>query len=319
MSTRSALGAMARTVRRLLGTERPLILMYHRIADLEHDPWELAVSPTRFAIQLEILRTKRDVVPLSWLVERLERGQSAPRAVAITFDDGYVDLLDNAKPLLARYTCPATVFLPPAFVGQPGGFWWDILTRIFLATPELPAQLTLDHAGGSTVWDMRAGTRRTVHDEVWTVLKFMGDGERAGYLATLVAWAGISADAPTSDRCMDEEQLRNFSQPGVLDFGAHTMNHPSLPQLSASEQAEEISRSRNWIVETLGIQPHGLAFPFGDYNKETLAAALSSGVQFACTTVPDAVRRGADRFALPRVAIGNLDAASFERLIASHG
>ncbi|UXN72359.1 polysaccharide deacetylase family protein [Devosia sp. A8/3-2] len=245
MSTRSALGGTARTVRRLLGTERPLILMYHRIADLDHDPWELAVSPARFAIQLEILRAKRDVVPLSRLVERLERGQSAPRAVAITFDDGYVDLLDNAKPLMARYTCPATVFLPPAFVGHPGGFWWDTLTRIFSATPDLPAQLTLDHAGRSTAREMRADTRRTVHDEIWAVLKFMGDAEQAGHLATTVTWAGIPADAPASDRCMTEEQLRNFSQPGVFDFGAHTMNHPSLPQLSASEQAEEISRSRN--------------------------------------------------------------------------
>ncbi|KFC67376.1 Polysaccharide deacetylase [Devosia sp. LC5] len=319
MSARSTLGGMARTVRRLLGGERPLILMYHRIADLDHDPWELAVSPDRFAMQLQILRARRDIVPLSWLVERLERGQSAPRAAAITFDDGYVDLLDNAKPLLARYTCPATVFLPPAFVGQPGGFWWDTLTRIFLATPDLPAQLTLDHDGKSLAWDVRTDTRRKVHDEVWAALKFMGDTERAGHLATLVAWAGIPADAPASDRCMTEEQLRAFSQPGVLDFGAHTMSHPSLPHLAAPAQAEEISRSSNWIVETLGIEPQGLAFPFGDYNKETLAAARSSGVQFACTTVADAIRRRADRFALPRVAIGNLDTASFERLIASHG
>jgi peptidoglycan/xylan/chitin deacetylase (PgdA/CDA1 family) len=315
MSTRSTLGSMARSARRMLGAERPLILMYHRVADLDHDPWELAVSPVLFAGHLDILRAKRNVVPLSWLADRLERGKSAPHAVAITFDDGYVDMLDNAKPLMERHSCPGTVFLPPAFVGQSDGFWWDTLTRIFLATPDLPPHLTLD---GSAAWRVQPDNRRAVHDEVWARLKFMTDTERANHLAHLLAWAGLPADAPASDRCMTEAQLRAFSQPGFLDFGAHTMRHPSLPHLSPPAQADEISGSRNWIVATLGLEPTGLAYPFGDHDKQTLAAARSSGVRFACTTVADAVRRGADLFALPRIAIGNLDASSFERLIASH-
>ena len=306
---------MARMARRMLGTERPLILMYHRIADLEHDPWELAVSPSRFAGHLDVLRSRRDVVPLSWLAGRIEQGQLAPHAVAITFDDGYVDLLNNARPLLERHTSPATVFLPPGFVGAAGGFWWDTLTRIFLATPELPGQLAL----GTTEWDVRSDNRRAVHDAVWALLKPMRRDERAGRLADLVAWAGVVAAAPAGDRCMSEAQLRSFAQPGFVDLGAHTMSHPSLPLLPVTEQADEIGHSRRWILDVLGIEPKGLAYPFGDYDKQTLIAARMSGVGFACTTVPDAVRRRADLFALPRLAIGNLDAARFEQLIAGYG
>lgn len=309
------MGAVARMARRMLGTERPLILMYHRIADLQHDPWELAVSPSRFAGHLDVLRTRRDVVPLAWLAGRIEQGKPAPHAVAISFDDGYVDLLSNARPLLERHTCPATVFLPPGFVGAAGGFWWDTLTRIFLATPDLPGRLAL----GSGEWEVRSDNRRAVHDEVWALLKRLGTKERAGQLAQLVAWAGVAADAPEGDRCMNEAQLRSFAQPGFVDLGAHTMSHPSLPLLPAAEQADEIGRSRRWIVDVLGIEPKGLAFPFGDYDRHTLAAARTGGVGFACTTVPDAIRRRADLLALPRLAIGNLDATRFEQLVAGYG
>ena len=41
------------------------------------------------------------------------------RLVAITFDDGYLSLLDHAAPLLARYGFRATLFLTTGFVGQP--------------------------------------------------------------------------------------------------------------------------------------------------------------------------------------------------------
>lgn len=306
---------MARRARRMLGTERPLILMYHRIADLDHDPWALAVSPSHFAGHLDVLRARRDVVPLSWLAGRIEQDRPAPHAVAITFDDGYVDLLDNARPLLERHTCPATVFLPPGFVGAAGGFWWDALTRIFLATPDLPGRLML----GSDAWEVRSDNRRALHDEVWALLKPMNQGERAAELTALLAWAKLSGEAPMADRCMTETQLHSFAQPGFVDLGAHTMTHPSLPLLPPSEQTEEISHSWQWIFDVLGLEPRGLAFPFGDHDQQTLAAARSSGVGFACTTVPDAVRRGADLFALPRLAVGNLDAADFEKLIARYG
>jgi hypothetical protein len=38
---------------------KPLILMYHRIADDPIDPWALAVSPLHFEEQLDVLRRTR--------------------------------------------------------------------------------------------------------------------------------------------------------------------------------------------------------------------------------------------------------------------
>lgn len=320
MSARRVLGRMARLGRTALRGERPLILLYHRIEECPHDPWDLAVSPTNFAQHLDLLRRRRTIVPLSWLVERIEQGRNADHSVAITFDDGYCDLLTNAKPLLLRHGAPATVFVPGGLVGKVSGFWWDTLTRIFLGTPTLPDLLTIDRAGQTSSWAVsgEAEVRRKVHDAVWAQFKAMSQRERGQQLTQLCAWAGVSSAAPLDDRCMTEAELAEFIQPGLLDLGAHTMTHPSLPLLSEDEQDAEIRNSLAWITTTLGIQPIGLAYPFGDYDAVTRDTARTAGVRFAFTTASGAIRPGMDVLALPRVPATNLDAEAFGQWLDCH-
>ena len=109
---------------------RPLILMYHRIADEPFDPWGNAVSPAHFKEHLEILRRTRQPLSLTEFVRGLEAGTLPNDAVALTFDDGYVDNLVGGKPHLAAAGVPATVFLATGYLGRLGEFWWDELARV---------------------------------------------------------------------------------------------------------------------------------------------------------------------------------------------
>src|SRR6516165_2586329 len=77
---------------------RPLILMYHRIADEPVDPWWLSVSPTYFEEHLRVIRRSRHVLPLWKFIKDTRAGTLRPDAVALTFDDGYVDNLTFGKP-----------------------------------------------------------------------------------------------------------------------------------------------------------------------------------------------------------------------------
>jgi peptidoglycan/xylan/chitin deacetylase (PgdA/CDA1 family) len=86
----------------------PVILMYHRVAEPPCDPWGLAVN---FEQQMRVLRAHRRPLPMSEFVQRLCLGTLPDRAVGITFDDGYIDNLLNAKSILRRYEIPATFFL----------------------------------------------------------------------------------------------------------------------------------------------------------------------------------------------------------------
>jgi peptidoglycan/xylan/chitin deacetylase (PgdA/CDA1 family) len=106
------------------------------VAEPACDPWELAVSLDHFDQQMDALRRVRRPLSMGQFVEGMFGGNLPERAVAVTFDDGYVDNLLNAKPILERHSIPATVFLATGEISQHHEYWWDELARLILQSGE---------------------------------------------------------------------------------------------------------------------------------------------------------------------------------------
>lgn len=109
----------------------PRVLLYHRVND--HDPMalgpvsaELSVRAQDFEWQLDWLRRRGfRPVDLATFTAMIHGGLPAdPRAVLLTFDDGYADNLHVAAPILARAGVPAVLFLATGFVGDDSGNRW---------------------------------------------------------------------------------------------------------------------------------------------------------------------------------------------------
>ena len=140
--------------------------MYHRFAcpelqNLGHDLGELDR-------QLALLRRRRyQLLPLSELLERLDRGDpKLHECVAITVDDGYADFA-SAAPVFERYDCAATVFLTSGFVDQQLWLWWDRIERALfmlgngswslpVGGTALPFKLASDEDRWAAYWSMVA-------------------------------------------------------------------------------------------------------------------------------------------------------------------
>lgn len=102
------------------------ILGYHRVGPHRQDHVP-TVTAEAFERQLALLaRFRFRVLSLDDVLDRLERGEPAPRRSAvITFDDGYAETHTLAWPLLRKFGFPATVFVTPGEVGLPGFATWD--------------------------------------------------------------------------------------------------------------------------------------------------------------------------------------------------
>jgi peptidoglycan/xylan/chitin deacetylase (PgdA/CDA1 family) len=99
-------------------SERTLcVLTYHKVNDLEGN--SVTVPVRQFDEQMAQLRELGyTVVSLDdVLAHYLERKPLPPQAVLITFDDGYIDNLENAAPILQRYGYPAVLFVPIGYLG----------------------------------------------------------------------------------------------------------------------------------------------------------------------------------------------------------
>src|SRR5262245_33350534 len=134
---------------------RALILLYHRVAHGGADPWSMCVTPERFSEQMEALRMTAHPCTLAELVRAHQAGRLPDSAVAVTFDDGYLDNLTNAKPILARCDIPATVFVCSGSIGRKEEFWWDELERAFFQNNGIApqAQLVIETPDQCFHWD----------------------------------------------------------------------------------------------------------------------------------------------------------------------
>jgi peptidoglycan/xylan/chitin deacetylase (PgdA/CDA1 family) len=95
-----------------------VILQYHHVSDTT--PKSTSISPAQFEVHLKYLEDHSfNVVPLSQIMEKIKAQQPLKnKTVAITFDDAYIDVLTQAKPLLDKYNYPYTIFVNPAIISR---------------------------------------------------------------------------------------------------------------------------------------------------------------------------------------------------------
>lgn len=100
-----------------MSAQLPPILLYHSVCpDGEYaSSARLNLPPEVFRAQLKHLKSRFSVMHLD---RALMPSPSAPRPLAVTFDDGYRDTFRWAWPILRETGTPATVFLSAARVGR---------------------------------------------------------------------------------------------------------------------------------------------------------------------------------------------------------
>ena len=91
--------------------ESGVIVLYHHVET--STPPSTSISPRDFRRHLEYLRDNDyHVIALDIMIDHLRNQTPLPdRAVAITFDDGYASIYENAFPILQQFDMPFALFL----------------------------------------------------------------------------------------------------------------------------------------------------------------------------------------------------------------
>ena len=322
------------SARRALNRLRPgpVVLMYHRVARPLRDPWALAVAPQRFAEQMAVMKRRRTVLAMDDFVERWT-ARTLPRdAAAITFDDGYLDNLEVAAPVLAREGLPATIFLAAAWIGSDRPYWWDEVAAMWLG-PEPIAAGALELADGPLAWDALPPdppeqaawlgwepprtARQALHADVWSRLRAMDEPDRVRSLEDLRA--RLPVRDPELGRAMRADEVRALASAGegLISIGGHTLTHPPLGRLDGEALRREVEEGRALSEALCGRPTSGFAYPHGDHGGDAREAVRRAGYAWACTTDQARVRPGGDRLTLPRFAAPDLDGDGFKRWLST--
>jgi peptidoglycan/xylan/chitin deacetylase (PgdA/CDA1 family) len=331
IDSRSWMRQVARAIRH--HSPRGVILMYHRVAGPRFDPQSLDVSVDNFAAQLDVLRARATVIPLDEFNMRRRRGTLPRRAVSITFDDGYVDNLVTAAPLLADRALPATVFVATGMLDANREFWWDDAERIAFSAARLlgpvpdvsiawndadgaPFVADAAHAAWTVLAPHDPTARHRLYRALCASLYPLGAERRDTLLATLRDWAEVEPDARASHRTVTTDELRRLAVSPGVSIGAHSVTHASLARLTHDEQYRELEDSRAALVQAIGRPISSVAYPYGqpdDVSAVTTRAASFAGFDYAVTVSQQAAWMFSPEFRLPRCIVRNWDGPSFAR------
>jgi peptidoglycan/xylan/chitin deacetylase (PgdA/CDA1 family) len=214
------------------------ILYYHRVSEPPSNPDLkcIHIEPYRLDRQLRLLSfLGYRGITLDEFMDHFESGrQPRARRVAITFDDGFSDILINALPILNRYHFPATIFIPAGLIG---------------------CEIKDNHPFG------------------------LGNGT-----------------------VLSVDQIQTLVGQGI-DIQSHGLMHRRFTKLSPPEAMQELLESKK-ILERITQKPVCyLAYPYGDFGRETEDLVRKAGYRAAVSTVRGMKHYQHERYCLKRIPV----------------
>jgi peptidoglycan/xylan/chitin deacetylase (PgdA/CDA1 family) len=299
-----------------------VILGYHRICNITNDPYNITVSTHNFTDQLKVLKKVANVISLNELVHCINSGELPKRTVALTFDDGYLDNLNEVVPRLDSVKMPATFFLTTGFLGQEP--WWDKLARLVYNALSIPDYLSLSFESGLFTWKKpryASNSHNNLSDHSQNNLllalyqfSLTTSAEvREQLAAQLENRIGKEGNSRPSTRLLSEDEVLQVVSSDLVEIGAHSVNHPMMACLPESEQLYEIEHSKEYLERLLNRKIYGFSYPNGSVSHKTKMLVEKAGYSNACGSHNDLVWSKRQVFHLPRLWVPDVNGDEFTR------
>jgi peptidoglycan/xylan/chitin deacetylase (PgdA/CDA1 family) len=298
------------TVPPVAGDDRLIILAYHRVFDVADedsfpfDPELISAGTAAFAAQMKFVRKHFTPIRFSDVIDAKIGGRRLPRRpIVVTFDDGHLDNFTHAFPVLKDLGIPATIFLSSGYIGAAGTFWFDRLAELLFRAEPGPLRLT------SLAYSVALGdvaSRRHATELLQEALKRVPNSLRLQVIAELDGTLGMGLAPLPGSAVLNWEQVREMAGAGI-EFGSHTVSHPTLTMLDDDELHRELYESRMKIQQETGQPVEVVGYPVGNayaFDERVVQAAKSCGYKLGVSYVSGVSRMGdPDEFALRRLHI----------------
>ncbi|MCU6434133.1 polysaccharide deacetylase family protein [Undibacterium sp. Jales W-56] len=285
------------SIARLSKQGRVCIITYHRILACADPLLETEPDVTTFYWQMKVLAEHFNVLPLHDAVLAMKEDRLPPRAVCITFDDGYRSTHDLALPILKEFNLPATVFVTTAYLGE-GNMWNDRIIEAIRRVPD--GALDLQEIGMGMHPLHSLSDRRQLIKKINDGSKYLSSEDRLNVILQLEKLTG---DKSSPGLMLTRDMLVNLSQAGI-EIGGHTITHPILTKLDDDVARHEIAGCKKVLEDIVGKPLRLFAYPNGkvgkDFDARHLAMAQDAGYVAAFTTALGSASKSDDFYQIPR-------------------
>lgn len=289
-----------------------VILLYHRVANLDSDPQQLAVSVENFDKHISFLKNNYPILSFDKDWEEIKEP-----SVIITFDDGYFDNYKNAFPILCKYEVPATIFVTTGRLNTTSEPWCDDIERIILLNNKLIGkEITFDFnfLGKKRMYIKNKDDLRIMYHIFHDTLLEMSSTHRDSVIRDFISKYG-GAPIREEHRYLNNIELKKMSESPIITIGGHTVTHTRLSNQDRYTQKKEIIESKKCLEKIIGKEVTTFSYPFGgkkDYNEDTIDILEQCGMKKVASNFPGQVHKKTSYLELPRHLVRNWNLDEFK-------
>jgi len=261
----------------------------------------VSITPSAFEAALKFLVRNYTPVGLQDVLTDADGRGLPPRAVLVTFDDGYASVMESAASLCRKFCVPAIFFLNAGFLDNhrlaPDNLVCFVAAMLGMETINAAARAVK----GNSIPELRS------LGEVFSrFFPSISLAEREAFLNALVHLGGINELqlAGEAGLYLTGKQLRDLAS---LEFeiGNHTYTHVRCRSLLPEDFAQEVDRNKAELEALSGRTVRSFSLPYGssaDLMSNLVEHLKLSGHEAVFLSESVANPRGADLLHLDRVS-----------------
>ena len=297
-------------------SNRRLIIMYHGVSKKENFSINGRHLPSaEFQKHLRYFKKHFDILSLTELCNLREDNKSR-YSIAITFDDAYLNNVQNAVPLLSKYEIPATFFISTIGLTNeeyihPSDYI-DVIRKSTTESLEING-MHFHHKNGDFLTNSGMN--------LFSYINSLSFEEFRHTLSTLQNKFPKKNILKGIDRelysLVSSDTMMDFLSTKLFNVGSHSHEHVNLSTLSIEELDHQVGISKRFLDSTLQTPVNSIAFPYGYFNEDVLDRSSKNGYQYmlAGGSVSDKWRGRV----FPRIGILNMAGYAFNMLSVNRG
>ncbi|MFX1443899.1 MAG: polysaccharide deacetylase family protein [Promethearchaeota archaeon] len=295
---------------RLKNKDKYIILWYHGISKRYISYSKRHVAVFEFEREIKYLKRKNyifiNLTDLNLVTKLKKREKFNQRYVIITFDDGFINVIKNAYPIMEKYVAKGILYLVTDVIDKNQLLWTDFIEVLirnsfnlkfkFIYNDELIYyNLNSENDVQKACKDIKEKLRKVDNTKRLELLK------QFGIPNTLSSFKSI----PQEYLIVNWSDIKRLNKK-ILEIGCHTKTHPNLKRLRSDlEFDQELKDSKDIIESKIGYEIKHFCYPGGAFNDNVIQYIKKFNYKTATTTLDGLNDKKTDLFKLKRLQMQN--------------
>lgn len=297
------------------------ICMYHYTRELEHSryPEIKGLDISLFRRQIEFMKNNFNVVTMEQVIDAVEgKSQLPPKAILLTFDDGYIDNYTYALPVLEEFGVQGSFFIPgKTFTTHQlldvNKIHYILASAdIYRLVEDVKKEMDYyrgreyDYAPTEELFrEYAVASRFDIKETIFVkrmLQTVLPERLRNRISSNLFEkYVGVTEEQLAYELYMSEEQIKTMKRHGMF-IGVHGYDHYWLGNLSPEQMRQDIAMALDTLDAFIDRKHWVMNFPYGNYNQDVLDYVKSQGACVGLTTEVRIAKIGKDNaLELPRL------------------